>query len=95
MKRVYVEKNIYIRISDSGSVQPKCFEVSVKTTFKKLPLAIDLFKELNQFWDNIHIYDTKSGYLVEFKWYTDNYVKAVESRNCVNSAIEGWKNERK
>lgn len=95
MKRVYVEKGIFIRVGDSGKIPPKCFEVSVKTTFKSLPDALSLFKAIFKEWDSVYMYDTKSGYLVEFKIYTENLQDAIEKRNKVNGIVEVWKNERK
>lgn len=95
MKRIYVEKGIFIRVNDSGKLSPRCFEATVKTTFKNLPDATSLFKAIHREWDSVYMYDTKKGYLVEFKVCTDNLHDAIDKRNKVNDIVEGWKHERK
>lgn len=95
MKRIYVDKGIFLKVNDSGKVCKNCFEVSVKTTFKKLSFATDLFKKLYDNWNTVYLCETKNGFLVEFKTYTENMNEAVMIRNQVNSVVEVWKNERK
>lgn len=85
--RIYVEQGIYI-IMNKGRIPKNCFEVAKRRKFHKLPDAIRLFKTLYNNWNTVYMYDTKEGYMVEFKSYTDNYEDAVALRNQVEAVLE-------
>ena len=95
MKRIYLEKNIFLVINASGKPCKNCFEVTVKTTFRKLSKSLSLFKRLYDNWDTVYMCETKQGFLVEFKTYVDNLQEAQRIRNDVNAVVGVWKNERK
>lgn len=85
-KRIYVEQGIYI-ILNNGKVPKKSFEVAKRRKFHRLPDAIRMFKVLYNNWNTVYMYDTKEGYMVEFKAYTESLDEAVELRNQVEYLI--------
>lgn len=91
-KRIYVEQGIYI-IVNNGKIPKNCFEVAKRRKFHRLPEAIRLFKVLYNNWNTVYMYDTKEGYMVEFKAYTDDMKEAVELRNKVEYLIGVLENE--
>lgn len=85
-RRIYVEQGIYI-IVNNGKIPKNCFEVAKRRKFHRLPDAIRLFKVLYNNWNTVYMYDTKEGYMVEFKAYTDDMEEAVALRNKVEDLI--------
>lgn len=92
-RRIYVEQGIYI-IVNNGKISGKCFEVAKRRKFHRLPDAIRLFKILYNNWSTVYMYDTKEGYMVEFKGYTDDMEEAIALRNKVEAILEVLENEK-
>lgn len=85
-RRIYVDQGIYI-IMNNGKIPRRCFEVAKRRKFHKINDAVKLFKALYDNWKTVYMYNTKEGFMVEFKAYTDNLEEAVALRNQVESIL--------